>query len=404
MSRAATSAVVFSFAYETWADARSRQMSWSADRMVERLLADETIPSVLVSDPLRSHLGRLDVKRRRLLDAGFPERAGRVLVHPRRWRRKDHPHRAPAAAAYRRLDRWLWLEASRRNLEGVLVTCHPVHAAVADRGRWTDVVYYGWDDWLNYPPFEPARDLMAWSYRQMAENDVAVIGVSETLVERIGARRSTVVPNAISILDYRDLPAPPSWFTRIQGPIALYAGSLERRIDVRGLEAAARQLPGWTFVLVGYLAEPHLFDELVALPNVVFSHLVPRPQVLAMMAAADVGLVPHLETPMTVTMSPLKLYEYLAAGTPVVASDLPPMRGISERCLLVPPGSDLTSAILQAAGLPRVQGPELESWRRAHDWDVRYASWRAAIGLPVDEGTIELDQPVADGSPGQLRG
>lgn len=344
--------VVFSFAYETWADAMSRQMSWSADRMVERLLVDDSIPSVLVSDPLRSHLGRIHGGRRRLLDAGFPQRPGRVLVHPRRFRRKDHHDRTPGAAAYRRLDRWLWRQASRRNLTGVLVTCHPVHAAVADRERWTDVVYYGWDDWLNYPPFEPARDLMSWSYRQIAENDVAVVGVSEALVERIGARRSTVVPNAISSQDYRDLPAPPKWFTQIRGPIAFYAGSLERRIDVRGLEAAARQLSGWTFVLVGYLAEPRLFDELLGLPNVVFSHLVPRPEVLAMMGAADVGLVPHLETPMTVTMSPLKLYEYLAAGTPVVASDLPPMRGISDRCLLVPPGGDFTSAILRAAAIP----------------------------------------------------
>ena len=125
------------FAYETWADAMSRQMSWSADRMVERLLVDDSIPSVLVSDPLRSHLGRIHGGRRRHLDAGFPQRPGRALVHPRRWRRKDHLDRAPGADAYRRLDRWLWRQASRRNLTGVLVTCHPVHAAVADRKRWT---------------------------------------------------------------------------------------------------------------------------------------------------------------------------------------------------------------------------------------------------------------------------
>ena len=86
-----------------------------------------------------------------------------------------------------------------------------------------------------------------------------------------------------------------------------------------------------------------------------------------MMAAADVGLVPHLETPMTVTMSPLKLYEYLAAGTPVVASDLPPMRGISDRCLLVPPGDDFASAILRAAAMPPAQRADLRGWRRAHD-------------------------------------
>ncbi len=369
--------VVFGFAYETWADAFSRDMSWSADRMVERLLTDDEVPTLLVSDPLRSYLSRLR-RSRRSMRAGFPQSETRALVHPRRWRRHDVFDHRTITSEYRRLDRWLGRQAARRGMGGVLVTAHPVHAAVADRSQWTDVVYYGWDDWLAYPPYAHATELFAWTYRQMAERDVNVIGVSQALVERIGAPRGTVVPNAMSTSDYVDLPAPPQWFSALRRPIAMYAGSLEQRIDVAALAQCADALPDWTFVLVGYLSEPRLFDDLVSRPNVVLRLLEPRPRVLAMMRDADVCLIPHRRTPMSVAMSPLKLYEYLAAGTPVVGIDLPPMRGISDRCLLVPEGESLVPALLRALTLPPVQPEALAAWRREHDWERRYVSWRAA--------------------------
>ena len=183
--------VVFALAYQTWADAVGRDMSWSADQMVQRLLDDVEVPSVLVADPLRSHLARL-----RTHAVGpqqdFPTDPTRTLLQPRRWRRLD-AEGFSTVRAYRRLDDLLGRRASEAH---VLVTCHPVHAAVADRSRWRDVVYYAWDDWLEYPPLAGARDLHSWSYRQMAERDVNVIGVSQAVVDNIGQRGRAWSPTA----------------------------------------------------------------------------------------------------------------------------------------------------------------------------------------------------------------
>lgn len=377
-SRPQHDSVVFSFAYQTWADAVGRQMSWSADRMVAHLCADPEVRSVMVADALRSQLGRLR-RRTRPPDSGFPHDDSRFLVHPRRWRRWDSDDLRRTADAYARLDRWLLRRSGRLGLDDpVLVTCHPVHAGVADRGAWADVVYYGWDDWLSDPRFESARALISWSYAQAAAHDVHVIGVTEAIVDRVGARRGTVVPNGISADDFDRLGDLPGWFTALGRPLALYAGSLEERVDVDALEACARDLPDWTFVLVGHFATPDLFAALGRLPNVQLRGLEPRPTILAMMAAADVCLVPHRSTPMSVAMSPLKLFEYLGSGAPVVATDLPPMRGISERCLLVEPGAALTPAVLKAAALPRATPEEVSRFRREHDWSGRYRDWRAA--------------------------
>ena len=374
-------AAVLALAYQTWADAVARQMSWSADRVAQQLCADPEIRSLMVSNPLRSHLARLR-RREHAADSGFPEDPSRVLVHPRRWRRRDSVRIDSSAAAYRRLDRWLLRRSEALGVgRAVLVSCHPVLAAVADRDHWEDVVYYGWDDWLTYPRLGDARELIAWSYAEMAARDVKVIGVTEAIVERVGSSRSAVVPNGIHTADHEDTAPVPTWFAELEGPIALYAGALEERVDVEALDRCARDLPGWNIVLVGQLQQPALFAGLMERPNVHVHGLQPRPAVLSMMAAADVCLVAHRRTPMSEAMSPLKLFEYLASGAAVVASDLPPMRGVSDRCLLVEPGSPLAPAVVAAASMPPATAEEIARIRHEHDWTTRYRDWRtAALG------------------------
>lgn len=373
--------VVFSLAYQTWANAVGQGMSWSADRMMEQLLADPAIRQVVVADPLRSHMSRLRRAHRTSAD-GFPADERRHLIHPYRARRRDAPDIGASARAYGRLDNWLARRASKLGAAGsVLVTTHPVLAAVANPDAWADIVFYGWDDWAAYPPFAHFEELIRWSYGRMAAHGVSVIGVTEAIVERIGSPRGVVVPNGISAAEFDDVAPGPGWFSQICGPVAFYAGSLEERIDVAALIDLADSLPDWTVVLIGFPNALSHFDELRQRPNVVLRGPEPRRTVLHMMGEADVCLIPHRETPMTVAMSPLKLYEYLGAGAQVVATDLPPMRGVSDRCRLVPPGESLVTAVLEAASAPKADAAEVRRFRSANDWAERYRLWRSvALG------------------------
>jgi teichuronic acid biosynthesis glycosyltransferase TuaH len=370
--------VVLALGHHTWADGVRRQRSWSPDRVAGHLVDDPAIAQLLVSDPLRSQLARLR-SRAVPVDADFPHGPTRHLVRPRRWRRLDSGSLPGNRLRYRHLDGWLRRRAAARGLSApVLVTCHPVLAAVADPDAWRDVVYYGWDDWLSYPRLTHARELMAWAYERMAERRVRVIGVTPAIVERIGSPRSTVVPNGILAADHEQVAGLPDWYAALRGPIALYAGSLQERVDVEAVARCAEELPDWDVVLVGPMVDPTGFDALTRLPNVHLRGPEPRGAVLAMMARADVGLVPHRRTAMTEAMSPLKLYEYLASGAPVVATDLSPMRGVSDRVLLAPPGASLAPAVRAAARLPRLTEAELAVVRREHDWSARYRDWRLA--------------------------
>jgi teichuronic acid biosynthesis glycosyltransferase TuaH len=372
--------VVFSFGYRTWRDAQPYAVAapMPSHRMARQFVVDPTVPSVLVADAYRSRLARLK--------PGYDDAApfsdaisGRQHVRPVRWRRSDATSLTTTRNDYHRLDRSLALKASRASMRApVLITCHPVQAATADRSAWADIVYYGWDDWLGYPPMERQRDAIRWAYRTMAQQQTLVIGVSMTITDRIGSPRSAVVPNALTAVDFDDLPVVPSWYRQLKPPVAFYAGALEHRVDVEAILDAAIMLSNWTFCLVGPMPDAEQFRSLAAQPNIIIHPPVAQQEILAMARSSSVGLIPHRRTEMSVSMSPLKLYEYLGAGIPVVAADLPPIRGVSERVLLVEPGSTYAPAIEAAATMPPLPHDELVAWRASNSWEDRYQRFKAA--------------------------
>jgi glycosyltransferase involved in cell wall biosynthesis len=168
----------------------------------------------------------------------------------------------------------------------------------------------------------------------------------------------------------------------------LYAGSLDPAKGLPTLLAAAEALPGIEFVVLGRRGPEPASNRVPA--NVRFSGAVPPAAVMAELAAADVLLLPHAAAAATRYLSPLKLFEYLAAGRAIVASDLPAFREIltqDEHALLVPP--DDPGALAQAIALlgrdPALRarlGSAARVLSAQHTWRGRAAKILAAVPTP----------------------
>jgi hypothetical protein len=104
-------------------------------------------------------------------------------------------------------------------------------------------------------------------------------------------------------------------------PIIGYVGGIHRFFDAEMLAAMARARPDWSWVLVGPLqTSPR---ELKHIPNV---HLIgpkAHEELPDYIHRFDVGIVPYLHNNYTATVVPTKIIEYLAAGKPVVSTNLP---------------------------------------------------------------------------------
>ena len=178
-------------------------------------------------------------------------------------------------------------------------------------------------------------------------------------------------------------------FERPQGVVAVFAGAFRSwhgAVDfVRAMRLLAdRQVTGIGAVLIGDGPEkPRAEMEAKDLRNVLFTGAVPHDRMPACLASADIGVAPFdvsAHKPLTLGFywSPLKIFEYMAAGLPVVApagGRMSRLVGHDREGLLYEPATP--PALAEA--LTRLVDPDhrLALGRAARDRAVREYSWQA---------------------------
>src|SRR5690606_1310499 len=111
-------------------------------------------------------------------------------------------------------------------------------------------------------------------------------------------------------------------------PVVGYMGTFDSRVDMALLLSAAEALPGLTFALPGRVNGDceAVAGELRALPNVVMPGPVDFEEGESYAANFDVGLIPFRPGRIGDAINPVKMWMYLARGTPVVGTDTAEMR------------------------------------------------------------------------------
>jgi len=386
---------IYTFDDMTWAAAQRRGMCFPQDQLVLAMLREPAIERLLVCDRPRS----APVKWVRDLTerpAKFEASERARLWQPLRLRRQDPTGVAALRRAYARYDGRLQRAAERAGLvRPAIITSQPLLAGFAELEWAGPVTLYASDDLSAHREYQPWREGLLAAYRSVSERGRRVCAVSEAILERIDPRGpAAVVPNGVEPGLWVEPGAPPSWFANLHGPRFLYVGTLDDRLDVTALQGLARAWPHGSVVLVGPTADHAHLRPLLAEPNAVVHGPVAREEVAALAHAADACLLPHRRTPLTEAMSPLKLYEYLASGTPTVATDLEPVRRVDGPVLRVPPGGDFVAGVKLALAA----GPAGEDDRRrfiaANSWSARTAEVLAlALGDEVE--AVPLEEAIA---------
>lgn len=110
----------------------------------------------------------------------------------------------------------------------------------------------------------------------------------------------------------------------ITGPIIGFVGSISYWVDIELIAELARRRREWTFILVGPVRTG--IGRLRRLPNVRIIGERPYRELPRYLTRFDVCLNPYKNDGVAEGAGPLKLYEYLATGKPIVSSDMPEAR------------------------------------------------------------------------------
>ncbi|OII15813.1 hypothetical protein BIU97_14180 [Curtobacterium sp. MCBA15_009] len=132
-------------------------------------------------------------------------------------------------------------------------------------------------------------------------------------------------------------------------------------------------------------ADPHLRFELVgpadvavpAHPRLRAVGARPHGEVLSLMASSDVLVMPFETTPLVLGVDPVKVYEYIVSGRPVVCSDYPELEHFGDHIVRADGTDAFVRAVRAATGTPRRPPEEVAAFLDDNDWDTRA---RSAIG------------------------
>jgi glycosyltransferase involved in cell wall biosynthesis len=223
------------------------------------------------------------------------------------------------------------------------------------------------------------QSMEAWIYREAD----AVISITESLAGEIagmfGRKPEKVIPDGVG-----------SEFLGIgrrgEGAYLLYVGQLFPWKGVEVLVRALVYLPAERAVIVGGSEEQiaplrRLAESEGVADRIHFAGMVPHARVRGYLEDARIAVLPNLDAGVSRFTSPLKLFEYMAAGVPVVASNLPSLREVlrdGENAILVPPGDPgalaegIRSLLADGELAARVAARAREEVT-GYTWDVRAA-------------------------------
>jgi glycosyltransferase involved in cell wall biosynthesis len=367
--------VVLILGYTSWSGAVRRGWIHAEDRLTLALMHSPRVGRLLVCNPYRSGVSKLLRTALGPRDAYFPQTETCRLHEPLRLRRED-PTGVRAiersCAAYER--------SVRRRVAGLglerpaVITTHPLMAGFG-RFDWAGpVTYYANDDLRAFPPLSPWWPAYDVSFSRLRGEQRRAVGLTPKSLASVGpAGPSAVIPCGIEPEEWLSPGSPPDWFAALPSPRLLYVGTLDPRVEVEQVRAISQAHPEGSVVLVGPSPNPEHYDELRRLPNVTIKPPVARSELPGLVAAADVGLIPHVRSVQTEAMSPLKLYEYLAAGLPVASIDLPGVSTVCpERTALAHGTEDFVAAVGRALELGRSREDERLDFIRDNAWERRF--------------------------------
>lgn len=273
--------------------------------------------------------------------------AGVSEVRPNLWVYSSPLH-IPIAGRFPldRLTWWLWRARLGRVLRQlgfdrpITWLSRPEQLPLAGHFGAKLVIYHVVDEYLAYNAVAAgAREAVRALEQQLLSRADLVVVVTEALRKSKGSLNphTYLVPNGVDIQAYiqaMDNPRPtPEDVGKLPKPVIGYVGLIAARLDLGLLRRIALAHPDWSLALVGAVDDRHSateLSELQQIPNIHFLGLKPVERVPDYVRAFDVGVIPYRLDEAAQNASPLKLYDYLAAGKPIVATDFAAARTFGE--------------------------------------------------------------------------
>jgi len=199
-----------------------------------------------------------------------------------------------------------------------------------------------------------SEEILSLERDLLREADLTIT-TSAWLDENVAPKSShhALIRNACDFIHFNRKPKT-QYRDRQNRPVIGYYGAIAEWFDQSLVEAVARRFPNCLILLVGSdTADAQ--TNLAHLPNIKFVGEIPYNQLPYYLHGFDVCLLPFKINTLTLATNPVKIYEYLSAGKPVVTVPLPEMKQLGELVKVVDDTEAFLSAISNILDNPEEQ-------------------------------------------------
>jgi len=200
------------------------------------------------------------------------------------------------------------------------------------------------DNWVEMDLDNPWYDKskMVKGYQEIClREDIIIISNGRAMTEyysKIRGNKTSIleIPNGINTevfspqkYEKADIPKE---LINCKRPIIGYVGVVQERFDLELFQCLLKDNPDYTFVIVGPIISFRNFKFNINAPNLFYLGPKRYSEIPRYIYSFDVCIIPHKVDNMTTYMNPMKIYEYLAMGKPVVTNPLSGIDDVAQYC------------------------------------------------------------------------
>ncbi|MDG4596949.1 MAG: glycosyltransferase [Candidatus Contendobacter sp.] len=253
----------------------------------------------------------------------------------------------------------------------------PLALELRARYDWK-ILYDCMDEWVDFPNIGKA--LIDQEEILVRQSDLVTVTAS-LLYEKWSsvAQRCVLIRNAVDYVFFREYCSPNRLLEDITHPIIGYYGALAEWVDFELLSFLAQSRPDWSFVLIGDI----FVKDTAGLAKIFNVYMPGRQPYLDMpkfLYHFDVCLIPFKLNNVTHAVDPVKFYEFISAGKPIVSVPLEELKIYSDYIYFASQPEQFLRKIEMALGEidPDLFNRRVELAQR-NDWTSRFEAFSSAI-------------------------